>query len=211
MNLSTSSPLRRRLLRPWSRGAVIVVTAVVAASVGYAVARGQHAGELNPAPTPMAEESWLEESIRYLDPLEDTPLVRSLADALPEGAPPETEVLLGRYPNQDWRQSELVAVPRGDYEVYAACEFVDPRINELTGVSVAVMHGSEQPVGGEFNLDCGRGPVLTDHQISYGRHFTLIVSAYPQDPAFESATGDVDVDGEQVDAGFLVAIYLVPR
>ncbi|MFD0555817.1 hypothetical protein FB566_1028 [Stackebrandtia endophytica] len=196
-------------MRPWSRGAVIVVTAVVAASVGYVVARSQHAGE--PAPTPIAEESWLEESIRYLDPLEDTPLVRSLVDGLPEGAPPQTEVFLGNYPNHDARQSEMAAVPGGDYEVYAACEFVDRRINELTGVLVSLIHGDEQPIGGDLDLECGRDPVLTDHRISYEENFTLIVGAYPRDPAFESATGDVDVDGEQVYGGFLVAIYLVPR
>jgi|GEM_PF-4324005 len=209
MNLEGVSRLRTKLRQPWSRGATIVVTALVAASVGFAVARSQQADERNPTPTPIAEESWLEESIWHLEPMEDTPLAQSLADALPANAPAETEVLAMRYPNGDWLQTELVAVSPGDYEVWVACEFVDRRLADLSDVSVAVSHGSEQPVAGDFNLQCGQAPVLTTHQISYDEHFTLMISAYAQNPAFDGDT--VDVDGEQVDVSFLVAIYLVPR
>lgn len=106
--------------RPWSKPALVLVTAIIAGLAGYGVAATRPKERPADAVPSMAVESWLGEIAK--DPVTD--VAGEYADkalaAEPEGVKVVVKTVVVQSP-YSMSGSALLALPAGEWELYAAC------------------------------------------------------------------------------------------
>ncbi|GIG65249.1 hypothetical protein [Phytomonospora endophytica] len=106
--------------RPWSKPALVGVTALIAGFAGYAVAATRPPEHPPVAAPSMAVESWLGELAK--DPITETTgeYAQKALAAAPEGVKVATKTVVVQSPYA-MSGSSLLALPAGTWKLYAAC------------------------------------------------------------------------------------------
>lgn len=204
--------LWNRLVRPWSRGTIVIVTAMVTAAVVVVVTRYE-AGFAGPPPP--TERSWVDVDTTVYGMVDD----HGLRSEVDRHFPDSFTDLPGMYVFQPGHghRPVLATVPAGHYDLYAACMFTEETMMEVEPyLDVALQYGEQGNDGLDFSVDCGRPAQPVGQEIAQETAFGVSVNSWPGGAStVVAANGDdvftVTINGATLDATHALRLVFVPK
>lgn|GEM_PF-6053707 len=202
--------LWQRISRPWTPGAIITVTALVAVVAGFALGRYTTLTRLSSVDEVSVEGAWTVETVYPASA--DDPVLDDLADLVPVE---HTALMTSMYPNTEWN---LVVVEPGDYDMYAACRFTEPRLVEYGGSAILNIrfHPDGPTVDESLTVECDGRVQQVGETVRSPEPGVIMLGSHLRGVYAEQVTIGTDllsvlVDGQWLAADYGLVVYLVPH
>lgn len=198
-----------RIGRPWTRGAIILVTAAVTLVGALTIARAD-----GDAPPTVRERDWAEEESVVHDPIDDHGLTETLDQLFPTLYEDFPSIDLFAPPG-DRYMGFLGVIPAGEYDVYAACVFAEEAVHDAGGRSSVSLWSGRQDLDDAVTVDveCHREPYAIGHDVDEAQDFAVSATVHVLGISVDEVMGafSTRIDGELMDASSAVRLVFVPK